>query len=62
MLKNILNLEGAQQLSNNEQKEINGGLPVECTRNYSCDYSIRVRSVCESNGGFFNSICRCCEF
>lgn len=25
MLKNILNLEGAQQLSNNEQKAINGG-------------------------------------
>jgi hypothetical protein len=27
MLKNILNLKGAQQLSNNEQKEINGGAP-----------------------------------
>ncbi len=26
MLKNILNLDGAQQLSKNEQKEINGGL------------------------------------
>ena len=25
MLKNILNLEGAQQLSKNEQNEINGG-------------------------------------
>jgi hypothetical protein len=25
MLKNILNLDGAQQLSKNEQKEINGG-------------------------------------
>lgn len=25
MLKNILNLDGAQQLSQNEQKEINGG-------------------------------------
>lgn len=25
MLKNILKIEGAQQLSNNEQKEINGG-------------------------------------
>ncbi|MEM0576073.1 hypothetical protein [Flavobacterium polysaccharolyticum] len=30
MLKNILNLEGAQQLSNNEQKEINGGIPSGC--------------------------------
>ncbi|HKX86817.1 MAG TPA: hypothetical protein VJL37_09090 [Flavobacterium sp.] len=27
MLKNILNLKGAQQLSNNEQKEIGGGAP-----------------------------------
>ncbi|MFV8347629.1 hypothetical protein [Flavobacterium sp. ZB4P13] len=25
MLKNILNLEGAQKLTKNEQKEINGG-------------------------------------
>lgn len=30
MLKNILNLKGAQQLSNNEQKEINGGAPQWC--------------------------------
>jgi len=28
MLKNILNVDGAQQLSNNEQKEINGGLKI----------------------------------
>lgn len=27
MLKNILNLEGALQLSKNEQKEISGGRP-----------------------------------
>jgi hypothetical protein len=26
MLKNILNLEGAQKLTKNEQKKINGGL------------------------------------
>ena len=30
MLKNILKLDGAQQLSKNEQKEINGGIPVGC--------------------------------
>ena len=30
MLKNILNLEGAQKLTNNEQKEINGGLKHTC--------------------------------
>jgi hypothetical protein len=29
MLKNILNLNGAQQLSKNEQKEVNGGIPRE---------------------------------
>jgi hypothetical protein len=30
MLKNILNLDGAQQLSNNEQKSINGGITIAC--------------------------------
>ncbi|HKX86109.1 MAG TPA: hypothetical protein VJL37_05520 [Flavobacterium sp.] len=30
MLKNILNLDGAQQLSGKAQKEINGGNPVWC--------------------------------
>lgn len=30
MLKNILNLEGAQQLSNNEQKTIKGGITQIC--------------------------------
>ncbi len=31
MLKNILNLEGAQKLSKNEQKTIKGGIPQGCT-------------------------------
>jgi len=30
MLKNILKLDGAQQLSKNEQKEINGGIGEKC--------------------------------
>ena len=30
MLKNILKLDGAQQLSKKEQKEINGSAPVWC--------------------------------
>jgi len=34
MLKNILNLEGAQQLSKKEQKSINGGLPRGCKRDW----------------------------
>jgi hypothetical protein len=32
MLKNILNLDGAQELNNNEQKKINGGIPQGCKR------------------------------
>ncbi|SEQ16944.1 hypothetical protein [Flavobacterium urocaniciphilum] len=31
MLKNILNVNGAQELSKKEQKEINGGIPAGCT-------------------------------
>ncbi|KIC03746.1 hypothetical protein OA88_01195 [Flavobacterium sp. JRM] len=30
MLKNILKLEGAQELTNNEQKSIKGGITEEC--------------------------------
>lgn len=30
MLKNILKLDGAQQLSKNEQKTINGGITQAC--------------------------------
>ena len=34
MLKNILKLDGAQQLSKNEQKEINGG-KINCANNHN---------------------------
>ena len=34
MLKNILNLEGAQKLTKNEQKNIKGGIPVGCHFEY----------------------------
>lgn len=34
MLKNILNLDGAQELSNGEQKAINGGIPIGCAFQY----------------------------
>lgn len=30
MLKNILDLNGAQELTSNEQKTINGGIPQGC--------------------------------
>ncbi len=36
MLKNILKLDGAQQLSKNEQKEINGGRPFPCRYDSDC--------------------------
>ena len=52
MLKNILNLEGAQQLSKNEQSYINGGGTdcgtrpgVHCSDGYCCG----------SCGGFGNT-------
>lgn len=52
MLKNILNLEGAQQLSNNEQKEINGGKPAPSCQEggYATD---RNSCLCK-NGGVIN--------
>ncbi len=31
MLKNILNLEGAKQLTSTEQKKIKGGIPYGCS-------------------------------
>ena len=36
MLKNILKLEGAQKLTKNEQKSINGGAVAYCQRS-QCD-------------------------
>ena len=46
MLKNILNLNGAQQLSKNEQKNINGGICQGQTL-YSCATKI----FCLGEGG-----------
>jgi hypothetical protein len=54
MLKNILKLDGAQQLSKNEQKEVNGG--KGCHAYYDCSEkgegyswsSIACGCVCES--------------
>ena len=37
MLKNILKLDGAQKLSNNEQKNINGGAPKPLKIDYCVD-------------------------
>jgi hypothetical protein len=38
MLKNILNLEGAQQLSKNEQKSIKGGVAIDFSQYSSCQF------------------------
>lgn len=56
MLKNILNLEGAQQLSNNEQRKINGGIPVGCTLFI---YTGWTQADCIAEGGIFTSTGRC---
>ena len=41
MLKNILNLEGAQKLSNNEQKSINGGITEACANAWATMFCVR---------------------
>ncbi len=45
MLKNILKLEGAQQLSRNEQKNISGGAPAPAIVCYCLDGSLRLGVV-----------------
>jgi hypothetical protein len=52
MLKNILNLEGAQKLTKNEQKSINGGAPVYCQRS-QCD----TNQACSSGAYCEQKIC-----
>jgi hypothetical protein len=47
MIKNILNLEGAQQLSNNEQKVINGGRKA-CNFNLP-NYGCGANECCSGN-------------
>lgn len=58
MLKNILNLKGAQEMTKNEQKEINGGLKHTCRGGLWCTGD----AVC-TQGGTVNAICvnQCCE-
>jgi hypothetical protein len=40
MLKNILNLNGAQELSKEEQKGINGGVTEACAKALAAGYAI----------------------
>jgi hypothetical protein len=52
MLKNILKLDGAQQLSKKEQKEINGGITPECADAWSTGVCVRMTlAQCNNIGG-----------
>ncbi|WP_310555800.1 hypothetical protein [Flavobacterium sp.] len=53
MLKNILKLEGAQQLSKNEQKTINGGITRECSNalSYCTNVARKTLAQCNALGG-----------
>lgn len=51
MLKNILNLDGAQSLNKNEQKEINGGMLIGVGGGICPPNSYRSLLVCQSACG-----------
>ncbi|MES2862494.1 MAG: hypothetical protein V4666_00095 [Bacteroidota bacterium] len=61
MLKNILNLNGVQQLSKNEQKAIGGG-QYHCTLppGNVCDYTINAQDCFSLYEGVYNTKCKCC--
>ena len=54
MLKNILKIEGAQELNNKEQKSINGGVIYQCRVDSDCKRTPPVgsRYVC------INGVCK----
>ena len=56
MLKNILNLEGALKLSNEEQKDIKGGKlpPAPACQEGGYQTSVNI-CLCGVNGGVFNT-------
>ncbi len=60
MLKNILNLDGAQQLSKNDQKEIIGGVPYSCSTSYEAGCLGMTKTTCINNGGEYYMLCKCC--
>jgi len=61
MKKSILNL-GAQELSKNEQKSVNGGLTRACAnaRANGCVTTINATN-CFSLEGVYNTSCKCCN-
>ncbi|MEM0576074.1 hypothetical protein [Flavobacterium polysaccharolyticum] len=54
MLKNILNLEGAQQLSKNDQKTINGGIRAD-----QCIVTVFSQAECDEWMGKWTAPNRC---
>ena len=63
MLKNILKLDGAQQLSKNEQKSINGGITRACSDSIAAGCVVNVTAaMCIANEGLYNSECKCCNY
>ena len=63
MLKNILNLEGAQKLSNVEQKSINGGITKQCADAIAAGCVVNVTAAdCFAAEGVYNTTCRCCNY
>jgi len=60
MLKNILNLAGAEQLSKKEQKTIKGGITRQCADAWSSmSCATSTLANCNLNGGMF--FCgKCC--
>lgn len=61
MLKNILKLDGAQQLSKNEQKTINGGITQQCANAIAsgCDTTV-TQANCFLQEGVYFTTCKCC--
>ncbi len=61
MLKNILNLNGAQEISKNEQKSINGGITKQCADAVANGCVLNITSAnCFAQGGVYFSTCKCC--
>jgi len=63
MLKNILNLNGAQQISNEEQKSIKGGITKACVNAIAAGCVVNVTpSACVAAEGIYNATCKCCNY
>ncbi|WP_395058069.1 hypothetical protein [Flavobacterium sp.] len=63
MLKNILKLDGAQKLTNNEQKSINGGMTRACSNAIAAGCVVNVSAAaCFAAEGVYNSACKCCNY